>query len=137
MDQSFAMYAKSSPLYAYALTLQLLFISFKQTIAFFEQKYKSEYFILYVKTMVVTGMYSCLALVRMPVPLTSDCFTNTLCNYPYMNSDYYWVQCGSSNNLSIPANLTSTAQLQQCYLGASHAECIGTSVRTLAIRCLC
>lgn len=37
MDQSFAMYAKSSPLYAYALTLQLLFISFKQTIAFFEQ----------------------------------------------------------------------------------------------------
>ena len=29
------------------------------------------------------------------------------------------------NNVPIPANVTSVAALEQCYLGTTHAECVG------------
>ena len=55
---------------------------------------------------------------------STDCSTFCSNNSPSSTS---WMQCCTSdycNNLPIPANLTSTAALESCYLGTSVAECI-------------
>lgn len=42
----------------------------------------------------------------------------------------YWEQCCTSgdlcNNIAIPAGVSSLAALEQCYLGMTKAECMGT-----------
>ena len=47
-----------------------------------------------------------------------------------------WQQCCTGNlcnNLTIPANIFSVADLKNCYKGESAAECTGTSAFTLSL----
>ena len=57
----------------------------------------------------------------------SSC-TNSL-GYCVSASSTEWRQCCTSgdmcNNVPIPASVTSVAQLEQCYLGATPDECVG------------
>ena len=57
--------------------------------------------------------------------LYRDYAETAVCGYA---SSTDWLQCCSSdlcNNLPIPAKVTSLAELEQCYLGATRAECFG------------